>query len=39
VQAVVEESDRFATIDDKLVKMLKKEAIQLLKSASVSDIM
>ncbi len=39
VQAVVEEVDRFASIDDKLIKMLKKEAIQLLKSTSVSDIM
>jgi hypothetical protein len=39
VKAVLEEADRFATIDDRLVKMLKKEAIRLLKSSNVIDMM
>jgi hypothetical protein len=39
VQAVVQEADKFFVIDEKFVKLLKREAIKMLKSTSPSDLM
>jgi hypothetical protein len=39
VRDVVQEADKFCAIDEKFVTLLKKEAIEMLKTTSVSDLL